>query len=274
MNLYTNAMQAMPDGGVLDVTLTRVDVAARKTLSHGNVEPGSYVKLCVSDTGVGIAPHLADRIFDPFFTTKAVGEGTGLGLALVHGIVADLRGGIDVDSREREGTMFTVWLPIQGEATPAGRNASPPLTLGQGQTIMIVDDERPLVTLAEETLAELGYEGVGFDSSVAALAAFREAPERFDAVLTDETMPELTGSDLAMRLRAMRSDLPIILMSGYAGTRLVDRARSTGVTEILRKPLQRRDIAESLARIFDNRSFAAPVNEPVPDSFEAKAVTL
>ena len=270
MNLCTNAMQAMPDGGVLEVTLTRVNVEAPKTLSHGNLEAGAYVRLCVGDTGVGIAPQVAERIFDPFFTTKGVGEGTGLGLALVHSIVSDLRGAIDVRTHEGVGTAFAIWLPIEGEATSPERHVARALPVGHGQTIMIVDDERPLVMLAEETLAELGYEGVGFDSSVSALAAFRESPQRFDAVLSDETMPELSGSDLMVQMRNLRRDVPIVLMSGFAGTRLVDRARAAGVTDVLRKPLQRRDIAESLGRIFgaDARSVstetatAARVTEP------------
>jgi PAS domain S-box-containing protein len=272
MNLCTNAMQAMPEGGVLDVTLTRTNLDAPKTLSHGSVDAGAYVTLCVSDTGVGIAPQLADRIFDPFFTTKGVGEGTGLGLALVHGIVADLHGAIDVSTQEGVGTTFAIWLPINGEVASVERNVVRALPMGAGQTIMIVDDERPLVLLAEETLAELGYEGVGFDSSVAALAAFHESPLRFDAVLTDETMPELAGSDLVRRLRTLRPDIPIVLMSGFAGTRLIDRARVAGVNDILRKPLQRRDIAESLGRIFASEgasvsnvtATAAPVVEAQP----------
>jgi DNA-binding NtrC family response regulator len=172
----------------------------------------------------------------------------------VHGIVADLRGAIDVATAEGKGTTFAVWLPIEGEAAVPERSIALPLPSGDGQTIMIVDDERALVSLTEETLAELGYEAVGFDSSVGALAAFREAPDRFDAVLSDETMPELSGSDLATRVRALRSDIPIVLMSGYAGSRLVDRARRAGVTEILRKPLQRRDIAECFGRILGARS--------------------
>jgi len=259
MNLCTNAMQAMPDGGVLDVALTRTDLGSAKTLSHGSVDAGAYAKLCVSDTGIGIAPALAERIFDPFFTTKGVGEGTGLGLALVHGIVADLHGAIDVSTREGVGTTFSIWLPIDGEAAAVERNAAHALPMGSGETIMVVDDERPLVMLAEETLAELGYEGVGFASSVAALAAFQESPQRFDAVLTDETMPELAGSDLVRRLRALRPDIPIMLMSGFAGTRLVDRARAAGVSDVLRKPLQRRDIAESLGRIFGSQRTAVSV---------------
>jgi CheY-like chemotaxis protein len=119
---------------------------------------------------------------------------------------------------------------------------------GNGETVMIVDDERVLVALAEETVAELGYEPVGFDSSVAALRAFRAEPKRFDLVLTDETMPDLMGTELACEIRRLRPDIPIILASGYSGTQLNERAQAAGVTDVLRKPLVRRDIAESVAR--------------------------
>ncbi|HEX4596689.1 MAG TPA: response regulator, partial [Burkholderiaceae bacterium] len=131
-------------------------------------------------------------------------------------------------------------------------DCAPPRTVptGSGQTIMVVDDEPTLVALAEETLAELGYEPVGFKSSVAALAAFRAAPERFDAVITDETMPELGGTDLGHYVRKLRPDIPIVLMSGYAGSQLIHRANALGVNDVLRKPLVRQDIAESLERVF------------------------
>src|SRR4029450_11944243 len=241
MNLCTNALQAMENGGVLMVTLDRAAVAQASTLSHGTLPRGAYVRLSVSDTGSGIPAQVLDRIFDPFFTTKGVGEGTGLGLALVHGIVADLGGAIDVSTLEGRGTTFAIWLPIQGEAAQSERDVARALPVGRGQTILVVDDERPLVALAEETLAELGYEAVGFDSSVAALRAFCATPARFDAVLTDEMMPEIAGTDLAGHLRKLRPDIPIVLMSGYAGTQLLERARAAGVSDVLRKPLQRRD---------------------------------
>jgi PAS domain S-box-containing protein len=259
MNLATNAMHAMADGGVLSVTLECIDVAEPRCLSHGSVRGGSYLQLSVSDTGTGIPAALIDRIFDPFFTTKGVGEGTGLGLALVHGIVADLGGAIDVATTHDKGTTFTIWLPIDGEAKPLERDVARELPTGAGQTILVVDDEQPLVALAEETLAELGYEAIGFDSSVAALAAFRASPGRFDAVLTDETMPDLAGTDLVNLIRASRPDIPMVLMSGYAGARLLDRARIAGVTAVLRKPLQRRDIADMFGRIFGAESVRSRV---------------
>jgi CheY-like chemotaxis protein len=190
-------------------------------------------------------------MFDPFFTTKGVGEGTGLGLSLVHGIVADFGGAIDVATTVGEGTTFAVWLPISRESAKTPAEVLSALPRGRGEVVMVVDDERPLVALAEEILAELGYEGVGFDSSTAALRAFRAEPERFDLVLTDETMPDLTGTELTREIRQLRPDIPIVLMSGYRGGRLAERAVSAGVNDVLGKPLESRDIAESLARALD-----------------------
>jgi PAS domain S-box-containing protein len=248
MNLCTNAAHAMRHGGVLTVAVHHVEMPERRLLSHGTLSPCSYIRLVVSDTGPGIPPSVLERMFDPFFTTKGVGEGTGLGLSLVHAIVADLGGAIDVATKVGEGTMFTIWLPIAGEAArPVAETAD--LPRGNGEAVMIVDDERLLVMFAEETLAELGYEPSGFDSSAAALQAFCADPLRFDLVLTDETMPNLSGSDLAREIRRLRSDIPIILMSGYSGARLTERANAAGVSEVLRKPLVSRDIAEPLARV-------------------------
>jgi len=248
MNLGSNALQAMEHGGILAVMLDRAEVTLDRAISHGKLRAGAYVRLHVSDTGSGIPQQVLDRMFDPFFTTKGVGEGTGLGLSLVHGIVADLGGAIDVRTSLGQGTAFTIWLPMSGEAAaPATEIAT--LPHGHGETVMIVDDEKSLVALSEEMLAELGYEPLGFNSSVAALEAFRESPQRFDIVITDETMPDLIGSALADKLREIRPDIPIVLMSGYAGTHVLERARAAGISEVLRKPLQGKDIAECLGRV-------------------------
>ncbi len=217
MNLCTNAQQAMPKGGVLTVALERVAIGERRAVTRGAVVPGKYVRLIVQDTGAGIPQAVYERIFDPFFTTKQVGEGTGLGLSLVHGIVADLAGAIDVTTQPGHGTKFEILLPDAGEAprpVDATRTESP---FGSGETVMIIDDEAALVTLSEEILAQLGYEPVGFGSSPAALAAFRSDPDRFDAVLSDESMPEMTGTDLVRAVRQLRADIPILLMSGRSG---------------------------------------------------------
>jgi PAS domain S-box-containing protein len=254
MNLCTNAIHAMQGGGVLSVTLERLQLNQGRTLSRGSLAPGPYVRLAVGDTGSGIAPAVLDRMFDPFFTTKGVGEGTGLGLSLVHGIVTDLGGAIDVATKVGEGTLLEIWLPVAGEiAVPSGETDRT-LPQGSGQIIMIVDDERALVTLAEEIIAQLGYEPVGFESSCAALEAFRAKPNGFDAVLTDEAMPELTGTELAQEVRKLRPAIPVIMMTGYGGSKLMSQATDIGVHEVLRKPLRRRDLADSLARAFNIRS--------------------
>ena len=249
MNLCTNAVQAMERGGVLGVTVERVQSAQARTLARGSLVPGEYVQLTVTDTGTGIPPEAMERIFDPFFTTKNVGEGTGLGLSLVHGIVADLGGAIEVSSKSGAGTRFEIWLPVAGETVAASSEAAGALPRGNGETVMIVDDEPQLVELAEEVVARLGYEPVGFVSSAAALQAFLADPQRFDAVLTDEMMPDLAGTELARQIRGRRPEIPILLMSGRAVAAVVDRATQVGVNEVLRKPLHRREIAESLARV-------------------------
>jgi PAS domain S-box-containing protein len=248
MNLCTNAVHAMEHGGILSVLLERVDLAEARSVSRGALSPGPYTRLVIRDTGVGIPPDVVERIFDPFFTTRGVGKGTGLGLSLVHGIVTDLGGAIDVKSAKGEGTSFEIWLPVTTDAGKPVVEAVREVPSGHGETVMIVDDEPMLVALAEEMLAGLRYEPVGFESSRMALQVFRANLERFDLVLTDEAMPELVGTELAREIRLLRPDVPILLMSGHAGALLAQRAADIGVKEVLHKPLQRVDLAESLAR--------------------------
>jgi CheY-like chemotaxis protein len=251
MNLCTNALQAMEHGGVLTVVLERVESDRQQVLSRGALPPGSYVRLSVSDTGSGIPAPIMERMFDPFFTTKEVGQGTGLGLSLVHGIVTELGGVIDVTTLAGKGSCFTIWLPLASRAEEPPVTTTRELSRGHGETVMIVDDERALVMLAEEMLAELGYDPVGFSSSGEALRAFRAEPRRFDLVLTDEAMPDLVGTELASQIRELQPAVPIILMSGHGGPQLAKRAAAIGVNEVLHKPLQRRDLAESLARVLE-----------------------
>ena len=242
MNLASNAMQAMPSGGVLQVTLeaVRIDVARSPTV--GKLGAGDYIVLKVGDTGIGIAPAVLERMFDPFFTTKEVGVGSGLGLSLVHGIVANVGGAIDVATAVGQGSTFIVYFPRSGDAPTEVANARRPLPRGEGQRVLVVDDEEPLVRLASETLERLGYAAIGFTSSVAALAAFRADPQRFDAVLTDERMPGLSGSALIREMRGIRDAIPVVLMSGYLGMDSVE------ADVVVKKPLSARDLAASMAR--------------------------
>ena len=245
MNLCANGAQAMKAKGTLTVTLDVVEKSGSMAATSA-LAGGRYVRLSVRDTGTGMPANVIDRIFDPFFTTREVGVGTGLGLSLVHGIVTDLGGGIDVESRVGEGASFTVYLPWT-DAAAAPAVVDDVIPNGAGETILLVDDEETLVRLGEEMIAALGYEPVGFTSSAAALAAFRSSPERFNAVLTDETMPDLTGSELAREIHAIRPDLPIVMMSGFVTSALAARARDAGVFDVLAKPLVTRDLARNLA---------------------------
>jgi PAS domain S-box-containing protein len=246
MNLCSNAVQAMRGNGLLAVRLDTVTLDATHIVTTSALAPGRYIRLSVRDTGVGIAPGVLERIFDPFFTTKEIGVGTGLGLSLVHGIATDLGGGIEVASEPGHGTTLTVLLPWQG-TTAASQSHAAPAPSGDGETVLLVDDEEDLVRMGEEMMAELGYEPVGFASSVAALASFRATPERFSVVVSDESMPELTGSELAREIRRVRPDIPIVLVSGYVTPGLAARARDLGGVEVLGKPLVLGDIARSLA---------------------------
>jgi PAS domain S-box-containing protein len=255
MNLCTNAVQAMErSGGTLRVGLGRVDLQARRTFSRAELPAGPYLRLTVSDTGSGIPREIVDRIFEPFFTTKRVGEGTGLGLSLVHGIVADLEGVIELDTVVSRGTTISIWLPMSGvAATRANDEFRRELPLGEGEAVLVVDDEAPLVGVTEEMLAELGYNPIGVVSSREALQLFRADPRRFDVVVTDEMMPELTGTQLAREIGALRPGIPVILTSGHGGDDLAQRATLAGVREILRKPLQKSVLAEALARVLEAR---------------------
>ena len=246
MNLCANAVQAMRSSGRLSVRVEAIQLDQPQVVTTSTLAPGRYVRLAVEDSGVGIAPRVLERIFDPFFTTKEVGVGTGLGLSLVHGIVTDLGGGIEVKSELGRGTALTVYVPWQ-RTIPAPAAAPVRVPSGAGETVLIVDDEESLVRLCEEMMAELGYEPVGFASSTAALASLRATPERYQAVLSDESMPEMTGSELAREVRLVRPDIPILLMSGYVTPALASRARELGIHEVLAKPLVIGDIACSLA---------------------------
>jgi PAS domain S-box-containing protein len=249
MNLATNAVQAMPTGGTLRVSLDTVRLEATHVVTIGAVADGEYVALEVSDPGVGIPPENVGRIFEPFFTTKDVRVGTGLGLSLVHGMVMDLGGAIDVASTVGTGTTVTVYLPRAGDAAEVAESEAPLAPHGNRERVLVVDDEEPLVRIATETLEELNYRPVGFTSSPAALEAFRADPSAFDVVITDERMPGLSGSNLIRELRRIRAGIPTMLMSGFIGGTVSSGTRAAGADEILQKPLSARELAACLARV-------------------------
>jgi CheY-like chemotaxis protein len=242
MNLATNGIQAMAQGGVLRVSLDAVSVTAPRMALIGAVQAAEYLVLKVKDSGAGIVPDVLERMFDPFFTTKEVGVGSGLGLSLVHGIVVNVGGAIDVATQPGKGSTFTVYLPRSGDAPVKVADDRQPLPRGEGQRVLVVDDEEPLAQLATETLKRLGYSPIAFTSSAAALAAFRANPQEFDALLTDERMPGLSGSALIREVRGIRDAIPVVLMSGYLGINSVD------ADVVVKKPLSARELAASMAR--------------------------
>jgi signal transduction histidine kinase len=249
MNLCSNAIHAMSGGGSLDVVLEEADISSERALSHGALRPGRYVRLTVKDSGSGMDEATLSRIFEPFFTTKETGQGTGLGLSLVYAIVADSGGAIDVKSASGQGSTFTIYLPHSPATLITTEAATAASHRGHGERVLLIDDEASVLAATAEVLSRLGYEAVSFSDSHAALAAFEAAPERFDVVVTDESMPGLTGTGLARVLRSRRPDLPIVLVSGYTGAIQAQQTLAAGVSELLSKPIQSHEMATTLARV-------------------------
>ena len=247
-NLISNAVQAVGERGRVEIVARELNVEAERAGTVGRLRRGAYARIDVTDTGVGMSATQVERIFDPFFTTKPVGQGTGLGLSLVHGTVLDHGAALEVASRSGAGTTFSVYLPLaQGEPYVEPRPA--PAPTGRGETILVVDDEESLVRLAEEVLASLGYEPVGCLGAAQALKVFRAQPDRFDAVLSDAIMPDMSGTELLRELKRLRPDLVTVLVSGYGGPDLQAQAEGAGVQAVLAKPLRAAELAECLAAV-------------------------
>ncbi len=250
MNLCTNAAYSMrAGGGVLDIQLSDFSVPPSGGSLQG-IDPGLYMKLVVRDTGIGMSPEIVDKIFDPFFTTKNLGEGTGLGLSVVHGIVRHSDGHITVESEPGKGSVFTVYFPkITGQ--PETYAISNEELLTGSERILFIDDEEALVEMAEDILAELGYDVTSRTSSAEALALFTADPSRFDLVITDQTMPEMTGVDLAREVLAIRADVPIIMCTGFSHVVDADEAKAAGIRAFAMKPMTKREIAKTIRKVLD-----------------------
>jgi CheY-like chemotaxis protein len=247
-NLVTNAVQAVGERGRVEVSARELNVEGERACTVGRLRRGSYARVDVIDSGVGMSEAQVERIFDPFFTTKPVGQGTGLGLSLVHGIVLDHHAALEVTSRSGSGTTFSVYLPL-AQAEPLAEPEPLAAPLGHGETILIVDDEESLVHLGEEVLASLGYEPVGCVGAAQALKTFHAHPERFDAVLSDAIMPDMPGTELLRELKRLRPELVTVLVSGYGGPDLQAQADAAGVRAVLAKPLRAAELAQCLAGV-------------------------
>jgi PAS domain S-box-containing protein len=240
MNLSANAAHAMrARGGVLTIAVDSFTPDALFIAAHPQFPPGPAAScLTVTDTGTGMDAMTRERIFEPFFTTKPVGEGTGLGLAVVHGIIEDHRGAITVESEPHIGTTFRIYFTVTAPTSPARRGSSTPFApaRGAGQRVLFVDDEPDVAAVAERVLGSLGYQAVTFTRSPDALLAFQHDPNAFDAVVSDLTMPELTGADLVAEILTMRPGTPVLVMTGYMRGADQERMRALGVRHCLEKP--------------------------------------
>ncbi len=257
MNLCTNAYHAMEEtGGTLSISLKNKVLAPQDLVSVPDVQPGNFVQLSIGDTGSGIKPEIQARIFDPYFTTKEAGKGTGMGLAIVHGIAKSYGGFITCHSEIGAGTVFEISLPAIFEQVAPEAQEVQLIPVGS-ERILFIDDEEILAKMGQTMLERLGYKVTVQMNSIEALAVFKDQPEAFDLVITDQTMPGMTGFDLARRMLQIRPDLPIILCTGYSSQISEDKVRSYGIKGFALKPLARKNIAVLIRKILDEgKSFS------------------
>ncbi|MGD0229498.1 MAG: ATP-binding protein, partial [Syntrophorhabdales bacterium] len=250
INLVSNAAHAMQEsGGRLSITLSTRSACS---VSDPDVQPGRFVQISVKDTGGGMTPDVQRRIFEPFFTTKEQGRGTGMGLAVVYGIVKRHGGFITVESRTGQGSTFVVSLPLsqEGRARKEERSSLPPLG---SERILFVDDEPPIARTTEDMLRRLGYRVVAVIDSTKAWEIFLEDPFQFDLVITDQAMPSFSGTALAKKMLALRPDIPIILCTGYSETVSPEKAKELGIRVFLMKPFDKRRLAAAVRQALDAR---------------------
>jgi PAS domain S-box-containing protein len=251
MNLCTNAAHAMKDkAGILKIDLRRQEIEIPVPLLEGSPRRKNYLEMVITDTGHGMKPEIIDRIFDPFFTTKAPGEGSGMGLSVVHGIIQDHEGRITVSSTPEEGSSFVIQLPVlEMELGTKKKQVEDIQAVGGHERILFVDDEKALTEIGREYLEILGYSVVATTSSPEALALFQAAPNDFDAVITDQTMPGMTGLELARNLKSIRPFLPIIICSGFSEDILDRQSGELGRIRFLPKPILIRELGQVLREV-------------------------
>jgi CheY-like chemotaxis protein len=251
MNLGINAAHAMTArGGTLTVRLRERSVEPGLAAEIPELKPGRHVWVEVADTGCGMAPAVVARIFEPFFTTKKTGEGTGLGLAVVRSVVRTHEGAIVLRTEPGVGTTFELYFPVAENVAPPAATAQADYPRGQGQRILLVDDETMVTRSMQLVLERLGYVVTVFNRPEPALVRFESGPKDFDLVITDFQMPGMTGIELATRLLTCRPGVAIYIASGFAGNLTVERVRELGMAGLMRKPIEMQELAEVLARVF------------------------
>jgi PAS domain S-box-containing protein len=252
MNLCTNAAKAMEDkGGILDVGVKDVTIENDSNMHKAGLKPGNYIELKVTDTGVGIPPDIIDSVFEPYFTTRATGEGSGMGLAVSQGIVASYGGKIIVESKAGKGAIFTTYLPVTQKPKLQRSSATDALPRGK-ERILFVDDEDSIVKMSRRLLEQLGYSVTTMTGSVAALELFRSKPADFDIVISDMTMPDMTGDKLAIELIKIRPNIPIILCTGFSKKMSEKKAAEIGIKAFAHKPVVKADLAQTVRKVLDD----------------------
>ena len=258
MNLCTNAGQAMkPGGGVLDVLVETVGLDQQEMVQGTIVAAGEYLHMAVSDTGCGIPEECIEKIFDPYFSTKDKEHNSGLGLAVVHGIVSSHSGGIQVRSSVGKGTTFHIYLPLQEPETVAKDRGVDEVPHGN-ERILFVDDAESIVAVNRQVLSRLGYQVTGETKAVDAISVFRQNPDAFDLLICDKTMARLTGFDVVGEIRKQRSDLPVILCTGFSEQEDLRKCDDLGIDAFIIKPIHYHDFARIIRDVLDRRKVAMP----------------
>lgn len=249
MNLCTNAFHAMEEtGGILDISLKEVQLCSEDLAHQPGVAAGNFIQISISDSGPGIPPNIKDKVFDPYFTTKNVGKGTGMGLAMVHGIVKSYAGFTTLYSELGEGTVLHVFLPVETNRKQQKDEIAEYLPTGK-ERILFVDDEKILTTMATTMLERLGYHVTATNSSPEALETFQKQSNTFDIVITDQTMPNMTGCELSRRMLQVRPDIPIILCTGYSSIISEEKAKAIGIKGFALKPLGQKEITTLIRKV-------------------------
>ncbi len=250
INLCNNAVFAMDEKGIIEIGLQRVSPDGPGIESEKGFAPEGYVQLSVADSGAGISDEQIEKIFDPFFTTKGVGQGTGMGLAVVHGIIQGHHGKIQVKSQPGEGTRFEIFLPVTSEDIQKEETFDGPLPTGS-ERILFVDDEEDLAVSAEELLIQQGFQTLRKSDSREALSLFRDDPHSFDLLITDQSMPEMSGLELIAEVKKIRPELPVILCTGFSTRISADTARQKGICAFLPKPYHEKQLLSAIRNCLD-----------------------
>ncbi len=255
INLFTNAAHAMHDSeGKIEVRAEKAVLNEKTAYGYGTLTPGNYIELTVADTGKGIDPKIIDRVFDPYFTTKEIGKGTGMGLAVVHGIVANHMGHISVKSTPGKGTEFIIYLPLVDAVVDENRPKGNDTVLKGKERILFVDDESMILDTMKTMMELLGHRVAAFNNSNEAFDEFRNNPGQYDIVITDMSMPDMTGAVLAEKIKRIRKDIPVILCTGFNESIDEAKALQLGIEEILSKPVRTAKLAETIKRVVDKKS--------------------